>query len=118
MQRDEFRDPKRVRTSEQYSGASSGGQSMDKDRGSFQHRGVHAALLAFEGRLGSRGAHSSGQSSLSTQQRPTAVRVIVCLQLLLINQLLLGHIMGVDLRSTSSVSILCRLTVGPIALTP
>ena len=50
MDREEFGDPKRARTSGQFHGTSFGGRGSQRGSGSFQHQGpVHAYVPTFEG---------------------------------------------------------------------
>ncbi|XP_049364394.1 uncharacterized protein LOC125829187 [Solanum verrucosum] len=68
MEREEFGDPKRVRTAGQFHGASSGGRGSHRGSGSFQQRGpVHASMPTSEGGQIPRGSYSVGHGS---QQRP------------------------------------------------
>ncbi|XP_015163797.1 uncharacterized protein [Solanum tuberosum] len=66
LEQDDFGGPKRVRTSGQYSGTSSGGRGPHRGGGSFQRqRPVHVSLPAIEGGPAARGPPGSGRGGYS-----------------------------------------------------
>uniref|UniRef100_M1DDL3 Uncharacterized protein n=1 Tax=Solanum tuberosum TaxID=4113 RepID=M1DDL3_SOLTU len=59
---DEFGEPKRARSSGQFSGTSSGGRGSHRGSGSFQRHGtVHASMPAAESGQSARGSYGSGR---------------------------------------------------------
>ncbi|KAG5598569.1 hypothetical protein H5410_029939 [Solanum commersonii] len=64
MEREEFGDPKRVRTVGQFHGASSGGRGSHRGNGSFQQRGpVHASMPTSDGGQIPRGSYNVGHAN-------------------------------------------------------
>lgn len=69
--REEFGDPKRVRSSGHFIDSSSKGRGFHRGGGTPQHRGlVHALLPALEGGQGPCSSPGYNQGSPSFQQRP------------------------------------------------